>query len=327
MHHAVHDPGHRENAPHDGARRRHEVVQRLPLLGDDDLDRRDVERELGRRRRRRGLRDGACFDQGPGERALGHERVGVHGVLVRIEMRRGASAARLDRGQDDSSVVLERRALVLADERLARELVCPVGRQTQGVHRRERLQSARGAGLRPEGELADDVGEVLAGKVERVPGSARHEVQRAGHLLGEDEPRERAARGRGLAGEAPDVLVRGPRRGRKPVGEAQQGLLRPVPPVALVVRVAVRVDLVAARAEDADRGEARDRVLPAELDLGGAVDLGEADAAVSGAGAVGVAGLLGVFLVDRLRDFLLLLFFKFRKKLKIFCEKKWNRKR
>ena len=101
------------------------------------------------------------------------------------------------------------------------------------------------------------------------------------------------------------MLVRGPGARREPVGEGEQRLLGAVAAVALVVEVAVRVDLVVARAEDADRGEARDGVLPAELDLGGAVDLGEADAAVAGAGAVRVAGLLGVLFVDRLGDLLL----------------------
>lgn len=69
------------------------------------------------------------------------------------------------------------------------------------------------------------------------------------------------------------------------------------------------VDLIVARPEDADRGEARDGMLPAELDLGRAVDFGEADAAVARASAVRVPGLFGVLFVDSLGDLLLFFFF------------------
>ena len=150
--------------------------------------------------------------------------------------------------------------------------------------------------------------EVLRREVERVARGARDEVQRAGDFFREHKPRKGAAGGRGLARDAADVFVWRTGARREPVGEGEQRLFRAVPAVALVVEVAVGVDLVMSRPKDSDRGEARDGVLPAELDLGGAVYFGEADAAVACARSVRVAGLLGVFLVDSLGDFLLFFF-------------------
>lgn len=235
MHDPIHNARHREDATDHGAGRSDEVVQSLLLLRHDYLDRRDVKRELGGGRRRRRLRQREGLVDGADVRGLGDESVRVDRVLVSIEMRRGASTAGLDRSQNHASVMLKRRALVLRDEGLAGELVRPVRRQPQRVHRRQRFQPARGRGARPERKLADDVGEVLGGEVERVARGAGDEVQRAGHLLGQNEPGESAPGRRCLARDPADVLVWGPRGRCEPVCKRQQGIFGPVPSVRLVI--------------------------------------------------------------------------------------------
>ena len=134
-------------------------------------------------------------------------------------------------------------------------------------------------------------------------------MQRPGNFFRQHESRQSAPGGRSLPRHASDVLMGAPSTRSEPIRKRQQRLFRPVPSVRLVIEVAVGVDLVVPRTEDPDRWEPRDGVLPAELDLGGAVYLGEADAAVTGSRAVGQAGLLWVFLVDSLGDLLLFFFF------------------